>query len=206
MRMFFLVAFMSRDPVIPNQWRILKLQLGGGQTRLFFIGFYCFFYSILTARFRNNVHLFSYSFRVMWSSDLTAFPHFIFKQTPTCQISRYRLRPSRFSSESPTVCPAAVSSSSPGTSASFCWPASPPGNRPRKKPRRRLGASSPTRLPCSPLPDRCSHIRVVPLKSSPRAHGKWLAAALAIGRRGILALFIIQVGALVGETCVRVIK
>lgn len=197
---------MSRDPVIPNQWRILKLPWGKKKNRhaSFFIGLYCFFYFILTVRFRNNVNLFSYSLRVMWPSDLTAFPHVIFKQTPTCQMSRYRLRPSRFSSESPTVCPAAVSSSSPGTSASFCWPASPPGNRRRKKPRRRLGASSPTRLPCSPLPDRCSHthIRVVPLKSSPRAHRKWIAAALAIKQCGNLALFIIKVG----ETCVRVIK
>lgn len=67
-------------------------------------------------------------------------------------------KPSPASSVFLTVCLAAVSSSSPETSSSSCWPASRPRSRRRKTPPRPLVVSSPTRLPCSPLSDRCTHL------------------------------------------------
>lgn len=74
------------------------------------------------------------------------------------QLFTLHFKPNLSSSVFLTVYLAAVSSSSPGTFSSFCWPATPPGSRLRKKPRRRLVVSSPRCLPCSPLADRCTHL------------------------------------------------
>lgn len=62
---------------------------------------------------------------------------------------RFRFRPGPASSESPSVCPAAASFSSPGTSGARGSPASLPGSLRRRRPRWRPAASSQRHQPCS---------------------------------------------------------